>query len=185
MRWHRVNSERKRGVSGMNRNRFANNRIETAGAAWRRLLLLSLVALSLWGCQGARLALIQVGDAQAIVLLAESEEQRQRGLMHRRWLGQDEGLLMIFPGPQEVSLWMLNTRIPLDVGFFDQRGVLTAVLQMEPDGGRTLHHSPPATRYALEMNRGWFQRHRLQPGVRLRLDDLRQASVDIPTRVQR
>lgn len=165
----------------MTRNRLAEKtRVMVGARACRRLLLLALVALSLWGCQGSRLALIQVGSAQAIVLLAESEEQRQRGLMHRRWLGQDEGLLMIFPEPREVSLWMLNTRIPLDVGFFDQQGVLTAVLQMEPDGGRTLHHSPPATRYALEMNRGWFRRHRLQPGVRLRLEDLRQASVHIP-----
>lgn len=134
---------------------------------------LLLLAASLWGCQDSRLEVVQVGDVQAIVEVAVSEEQRQRGLMFRRWLGQDEGLLMVFPQPQEVSLWMLNTRIPLDVGFFDRRGVLTAVMQMQPDGGNRLYHSPPATRYALEMNQGWFQRHRLQPGDLLQLDGLR------------
>ena len=150
----------------------ATGRVCRSGYRLQGVALLLLVA-SLWSCQDSRLEVVQVGDAQAIVEVAVSEEQRQRGLMYRRWLGQDEGLLMVFPQPQEVSLWMLNTRIPLDVGFFNQQGMLTSVLQMEPDGGRTLHHSPPATRYALEMNRGWFRRHRLQPGDLLQFDGLR------------
>lgn len=131
--------------------------------------LLMLATALLAGCLEPRRVTVQVSNINAQVEVAATPKERQRGLMHRAALGKDEGLLMVFPLPQEVSLWMLNTPIPLDVGFFDDQGVLRAVVSMEPDGGKQLHHSPPDTRYALEMNRGWFARYALAPGVRLKL----------------
>ena len=122
------------------------------------------------GCRQPQQVTIQVDNINARVELAESAEARQRGLMFRRSLGRDEGLLMIYPKPGKVSLWMLNTPIPLDVGFFDQDRVLRQVITMQPDGGKTLHHSPPDTRYALEMSAGWFAHYRLVPGARLHLN---------------
>ncbi|WP_275096345.1 DUF192 domain-containing protein [Sedimenticola hydrogenitrophicus] len=130
---------------------------------------LLLFTLLLTGCLESRQVSLLVDNINARVEVAASPKARQRGLMYRESMGKDEGLLMIFPEPQEVSLWMLNTRIPLDVGFFDDQGVLRAVVSMQPDGGKQLYHSPPDTRYALEMNRGWFARYALAPGARLKL----------------
>lgn len=91
--------------------------------------------------------------------------------MYRQRLEKDQGLLMVFEEPQQVSLWMLNTSIPLDVGYFGQQGKLLATTQMLPDGGKQLHHSPPETLYVLEMNCGWFNRYGLKPGSRLTLPE--------------
>lgn len=121
------------------------------------------------GCQENDRVTVQVNNSAARVEVAANPRQRQRGLMYRETLGRDEGLLMIFAQPQEISLWMLNTRVPLDVGFFDQQGVLRLVLSMQPDGGERLYHSPPETLYALEMNQGWFERNALGPGARLQM----------------
>lgn len=128
-----------------------------------------LFTLLLAGCWESPEVTVQVGHINAWVEVAASANRRQVGLMHRESLEKDQGLLMVFPEPQEVSMWMLNTRIPLDVGFFDQQGVLRSVLQMQPDGGKQLYHSPPQTLYALEMNQGWFSRYALVPGARLKL----------------
>ncbi|WP_428604075.1 DUF192 domain-containing protein [Sedimenticola sp.] len=132
-------------------------------------LLLLLFIMLLSACSPSSPVTVQVDNVNARVEVASTPNQRQRGLMHRQSLGKDEGMLMVFPTPQEVSMWMLNTKVPLDVGFFDQQGVLRSVVQMQPDGGKQLYHSPPQTLYALEMNRGWFDRYALVPGARLKL----------------
>lgn len=133
------------------------------------MLILLSITLLLAGCLEFRRVTVQVNNINARVEVAASPRQRQRGLMYRETLGKDEGMLMVFAEPQEVSLWMLNTRLPLDVGFFDRQGVLQAVVSMQPDGGERLYHSPPETLYALEMNRGWFDHYALRPGARLKL----------------
>ncbi len=57
----------------------------------------------------------------------------------------------------------------LDVGFFDTAGVLLNIVSMEPDGGETIYHSSASALYALEMNRGWFERKGIRPGAHLQL----------------
>lgn len=135
----------------------------------RLSLLVALLVALLAGCREAERVTIRVNGVAARVEVAATPDTRQFGLMYREQLGADEGLLMVFAEPREVSLWMLNTPLPLDVGFFDQQGVLQAVLAMQPDGGERLYRSPPGTLYALEMNQGWFERNALEPGVSLRL----------------
>ncbi len=87
--------------------------------------------------------------------------------MQRPSLAADEGMLLVFPRALVLEMWMLNTLIPLDVGFFDRQGRLINWLSMEPDGGRRIHTSSAPARYALEMNQGWFTRHHIRAGARL------------------
>ncbi len=130
------------------------------------LFLLGMVA----GCQDeSRRVVVLVDNISAHVVLAATEATRQQGLMHRQRLGKDEGMLLAFPQSQEISLWMLNTPLPLDVGFFDEKGRLFQVISMLPDGGKRIHKSRQPGRYALEMNRGWFARHGLKLGAKLSL----------------
>ncbi len=133
----------------------------------RVLLLFSLLLLS--ACQERELITVYVGKTAARVELAATADQRREGLMYRQSLGSNQGLLLVFARPKEQKMWMLNTRIPLDVGFFDAAGVLLNVATMEPDGGKTIHRSVAPALYALEMNRGWFSDNGLVPGERLTL----------------
>lgn len=107
--------------------------------------------------------------------LAITPEETRRGLMHRTELGKDEGMLFIYSQPSRLSFWMLNTPIPLDIGFFDENGVLLEVRQMFPfDETSTRSHSD-RVQFALEMNQGWFRANGKRPGATLDLDHVREA----------
>jgi len=121
------------------------------------------------GCNESELVDIRVDGVGAWVEIADTDERRRKGLMQRQDLGQDEGMLLVFPTPRVQQIWMLNTPIPLDAGFFDADGVLLNIASMSPDGGRTIHASKGPAIYALEMNIGWFERNGIRSGARLNL----------------
>ena len=141
----------------------------------RVCLLLLVVLLLLSACDDKERIAIEVGQVKATVELASNPEARRQGLMGRTELGRDQGMLMVFPSPEVLSIWMLNTNIPLDVGFFDAQGKLINTVSMWPDGGKQIHNSLRPSVYALEMNMGWFERYGLKPGVKLKLPNPIQA----------
>jgi uncharacterized membrane protein (UPF0127 family) len=91
---------------------------------------------------------------------------RAQGLMYRKQLGSNAGMLFIFDQPGEQCMWMKNTLIPLSVAFVDDQGKIINVEDMAP---QTLdsHCARRPARYALEMNGGWFAARGIQPGMRL------------------
>lgn len=91
---------------------------------------------------------------------------RSRGLMHRKALGPNAGMLFIFDEPAVHCMWMKNTLIPLSVAFVDEHGVIANIADMTPHSEQPHCASRPA-RYALEMNRGWFAAKGIKPGMRL------------------
>ena len=100
---------------------------------------------------------------QVAVLPAELE----RGLMERRDLGADEGMVFVFGSPQRLSFWMRNTPTPLDIGYFTPGGELAEIYPMYPFDERTVASRGSRLQLALEMNQGWFGRHGVQAGARL------------------
>lgn len=97
--------------------------------------------------------------------VAASEQHQQQGLMFRKTLGQNDGMLFVYRAPAQVCMWMKNTLIPLSVtfAFIDGDGRIVNVEEMQP---QTLdsHCGKKPVRYALEMNRGWFRQKNLKPG---------------------
>ena len=98
---------------------------------------------------------------------------RGRGLMHRKGLAPNAGMLFIFDGPSQQCMWMKNTYIPLSVAFLDEEGTIINIADMQPHSEQTHCSARPAL-YALEMARGWFAERGIKPGVKLGgLDKLR------------
>jgi uncharacterized protein len=91
---------------------------------------------------------------------------RAQGLMHRKSLAQNAGMLFVFEDPAVHCMWMKNTLIPLSVAFIDDRGAIVNIEDMEPHSEAS-HCAAQPVRYALEMNRGWFASRGLKPGIRL------------------
>ena len=91
---------------------------------------------------------------------------RAQGLMHRKSLAQNAGMLFIFDNEAVHCMWMKNTLIPLSVAFIDDRGTIVNIADMEPHS-EVSHCAAQPVRYALEMNRGWFAARGIKPGTRL------------------
>jgi uncharacterized protein len=91
---------------------------------------------------------------------------RGRGLMHRKSLAPNAGMLFIFDAPAIHCMWMKNTYIPLSVAFVDDKGEIINIADMQPHSEQSHCAARPAL-YALEMDRGWFAARSIKPGSRL------------------
>ncbi len=91
---------------------------------------------------------------------------RGRGLMHRKSLAPNAGMLFIFDAPAIHCMWMKNTYIPLSVAFVDDEGEIINIADMQPHSEQSHCAARPAL-YALEMDRGWFAARGIKPGSRL------------------
>lgn len=102
-------------------------------------------------------------DAQ----VAATPEQRETGLMFRKEMPQQEGMLFVFEMPAQQCFWMKNTVLPLSVAFIADDGTVVNTDEMAP---LTLdsHCSAKPVRYVLEMNKGWFAKKGIKAGFRLR-----------------
>ena len=83
--------------------------------------------------------------------VASDFSTRSRGLMHRKGLAPNAGMLFIFDGPSKQCMWMKNTLIPLAVAFLDEKGTIVSIHEMAPQTENSHCAARPA-RYALEMN---------------------------------
>jgi uncharacterized protein len=111
---------------------------------------------------------IRLNDERVSVELARTEKERARGLMERNELAEGSGMLFIYRAPHILSFWMKNTKIPLSVGFFDERRRLINIEDMDPPAGSALcvYRSIKPAQYALEVPQGWFEQHRIKLGMR-------------------
>jgi uncharacterized membrane protein (UPF0127 family) len=98
--------------------------------------------------------------------VASDDSQRQVGLMHRRMLPENRGMLFIFDEPAMHGMWMMNTLIPLSVAFIDTNGNIINIEDMQPQTQNTHSAAKPA-KYALEMNLGWFTKRGIKPGAKI------------------
>ena len=112
---------------------------------------------------------IRIGNKTITAEIADSDEKREHGLMFRESLGKDHGMLFIFPREQTLSFWMKNTLIPLSIGFFGKDRKLIEVQEMVPAiAGEALprsYASAKPAKYALEMEKEWFRKSGIKPGV--------------------
>jgi len=100
------------------------------------------------------------------VQLAKDFEQRQIGLMWRKEMPQNEGMLFVFEQPAIQCFWMRNTLLPLTAAFVLDDGSIVNLADMKPMNDDS-HCSKLPVRFVLEMNQGWFAKRNIQAGFRL------------------
>ena len=111
------------------------------------------------------------------VQLSITDVEKQKGLMHRRSLGENEGMLFIYRQPRNLSFWMRNTLIPLDIGYFTADGILREIHPLYPHDENSVGSHSDAVQYALEMNQGWFSTQGIIPGAQLDMESLKAAVI--------
>jgi hypothetical protein len=125
--------------------------------------LLFLASLPLLADVTFKTSQVKVAGHPLKVELAIEEPQRLQGLMYRKALGKEDGMLFIFDEPGYHSIWMKNTLIPLSVAFVDKDGVILNIVDMEPQTLDSHMAAGPAV-YAIETNRGWYADKKVKAG---------------------
>ena len=139
----------------------------------RRLFLAVLLALSPPAlAQEAALESLEIvtssGTHRFSVEVMRTDEQRARGLMHRRFMPEDRGMLFDFKREEPVAMWMKNTYLSLDMVFIDKSGKVVNIAEnTEPLSERIIPSAGPVLA-VLELNAGTARRIGLKPGDRLR-----------------
>ncbi|HEU5284872.1 MAG TPA: DUF192 domain-containing protein [Burkholderiales bacterium] len=100
------------------------------------------------------------------VEVARSDEEKTRGLMFRKQLGADRGMLFVYETEGRWAMWMKNTYVALSVAFIDRDGRIINIEDMAPLTEDS-HQAIGLAKYALEVNRGWFRKRGIRPGDRL------------------
>ena len=144
-----------------------------------------LAAILLLGCQPASEALppassqsyfpISIGERELQLQLALTPEEQQKGLMFRDHLAEGHGMLFLFEKPAQRSFWMRQTRIPLDIGYFDSEGILIERYKLFPFDETPVRSKSSAILIAVETNQGWYERHDIKAGARIDLVALQTA----------
>ncbi len=96
--------------------------------------------------------------------VAYTFETRAQGLMFRKYLGPNEGMLFVFPQAEVQCMWMKNTLIPLSVAFVDEKGKIVSISDMQPQT-ETSHCAAAPAKFALEMPAGWFAKKGIKSGT--------------------
>jgi uncharacterized protein len=110
------------------------------------------------------------GEVRVWVEVADDPAEQAKGLMYRKTLGENRGMLFVYPEERELSFWMKNTLIPLSIAFIDSKRRIIDIQDMKPLDDRPPHYvsSEPA-QYALEVNRGFFEKRGVKVGDRVEL----------------
>ncbi len=132
----------------------------------RLLLCLTLCFVCLSVQAAMPLVELNFGKHVLTAEVASNDPDRMQGLMHRRMLPENRGMLFVFPNIAQHGMWMMNTYIPLSVAFIDDKGVIINIEDMQPHT-RDAHNAKKPVRYALEMNLGWFRKRGIGPGAKL------------------
>lgn len=101
------------------------------------------------------------------VEIAASGDQRAYGLMFRKAMAEDAGMIFDFGVSRRVTMWMENTVLPLDMLFADGRGVITHIKEDAKPYSRDLIDSMGEVRYVVEVNAGTAHKLNIRPGDRL------------------
>lgn len=99
--------------------------------------------------------------------VAQTQEQRAIGLMHRPSMPTNAGMLFVFEEAGVQCFWMKNTLLPLSIAFVADDGSIVNIAEMQAMSEAS-HCSAKPVRYALEMNQGWFAKRGIKAGTKLK-----------------
>jgi uncharacterized membrane protein (UPF0127 family) len=95
-----------------------------------------------------------IGDTKFELMVADEPAELAKGLMFRRQMGQNEGMLFVFPNEARRSFWMRNTYLALDILFLDRDGNVLNIAKGKPLDRRRSLRSRGAAKYVIELHRG-------------------------------
>lgn len=118
-------------------------------------------------------------DSRTVTVPVEvvaTPESRALGLMYRRELGPDAGMLFVFPSTDVQSFWMKNTLLPLDMVFIDERRTIVGIVADARPLTTTPRSVGKPSRYVLEVNAGFCARQGIRAGQSVEFENVPEAA---------
>ena len=136
-------------------------------AAFAALYMLGAAALAQDSAQSLPAIKLSAGMHVIQAELAQTPDQRSTGLMFRKTMGTNDGMLFAFEQTGQQCFWMKNTLLPLSIAFVADDGSIVNIEAMKPQTLES-HCSTKPVRFALEMNDGWFAKRGIKAGMKLK-----------------
>ena len=105
--------------------------------------------------------------------IASNSQDRKKGLMFRKELSEDFGMIFVWDSKKIQCMWMRNTFVPLSVAYIDNTGEVIDIYDMTPLSKTSVCSKKPSL-YALEVNQGWFKKKGINVGDILTIDKILQ-----------
>jgi uncharacterized protein len=110
------------------------------------------------------------GEVRVRVEVADDPAEQAKGLMGRTTLGENRGMLFVYPDEEVRAFWMKDTLIPLSIAFIDSQRRIVDIQDMKPLDDEPPHYvSAEPAQYALEVNQGFFEKRGVKVGDRVEL----------------
>lgn len=111
---------------------------------------------------------IKIGNNKLTVEIADQPEEQSQGLSDRNSLGQNEGMLFVFPRPLVASFWMKEMLISLDMIWIDENKTIIGIQKyVSPDTFPKTFGPPSPVKYVLEVNAGWSDINKIKIGDKM------------------
>ncbi len=96
------------------------------------------------------------------VEVAQTKAEKSRGLMFRKKIDENSGMIFVYKKPIMMRFWMRYTSIPLSIAFINRKNIITDIYDMKPHSEKIISSTLPAI-YAIEANKGWFKKNFIYP----------------------
>jgi uncharacterized membrane protein (UPF0127 family) len=110
---------------------------------------------------------LRIGTKKITAEIADEDHERVAGLMFRKSLASDSGMLFVMDRSAPVGFWMKNTEVPLTIAYIDASGLIKELHDLQPHVEKPVPSRFPNIAYALEMPQGWFSKNNIWPGERI------------------
>ena len=106
-----------------------------------------------------------VGAVEMEAEQALTDRQIKTGMMFRKTMGNNEGMIFVFERPKRQGFWMKNCLVPMSAAYIDPQGRINEIVKLEPHNSNSVMSRSFQIQYVLEAPRGWFKENGLGPGV--------------------
>jgi hypothetical protein len=110
---------------------------------------------------------LQIANKRITAEVADTPSTMQTGLMYRKSMPEDHGMIFVFSSERQASFWMRNTHIPLDIAYLDRTGKILEIHAAKPLDETPLPSATSNIAYVLEMNQGWFAKKKIPTGTQI------------------
>jgi len=133
------------------------------------LLVFALIFL-FYGCNN-NAHFLEINGVKLYIEIALTNQERMMGLMFRQNLPENNGMLFIFEKEEVLNFWMKNTSIPLSIAYIRENGLIIGIYDMKPYDETAISSIYPC-KYALEVNKGWFNKNNVKTGDTINLPSM-------------